>query len=486
MQMIGRSLWVWCSFSLFLWLVAVTTQAGELDLGCLGWALFFALPVAIATQLGGLGSDARARLQYPSAAWLVVVAWVLGVAPSLIVDPPEAHLVFRFSEAALMAARALFMLWCTLFVIVAGRPAETRLRAELRTPDLLALSATGVACFIYLARVGLFSFYQPVALKQAVEPGGFAASVVVAGIPLFTILPPIFLLAVTRARTRTLSLATWAAFAGSWIGVFFLASRTSIAVALAACLLLARRLQFTLRPVVVLGVAALLPTVLVLMMAYRNALVSSNEGALSFGQYMSVATDATSSLENQEQRASLLHDISSNVRVRLWYGQQFCVVVDNWLEQGAELRGSFLSGLAGSLPSLFFPDKNAVSASYDLEYLLQSIGLFPVGDLGPMPWMQWLFELGIAGIFCGALFYGWLVRILERRIGAASSVYELVFWLELFIVIWTPEHTTDGLLMSARNTLVVIALVGPCALVLSKLGASVQLQRRERGARAVQ
>jgi hypothetical protein len=55
-------------------------------------------------------------------------------------------------------------------------------------------------------------------------------------------------------------------------------------------------------------------------------------------------------------------------------------------------------------------------------------------------------------------------------------------WLELFIVLWTPEHTTDGLLMSARNTLVVIAVVGPCAFVLNKLGATVQLSRKERAA----
>jgi hypothetical protein len=123
MQMIGRSLWVWCSFSLFLWLVAVVTQASEADVAYLGWAFFFSIPVLIASQLGGLGSDARARLHYPSASLLVVAAWILGVAPSLIVDPPEAHLVFRFSDSALMAARALFMVWCTLFVICAGRPA---------------------------------------------------------------------------------------------------------------------------------------------------------------------------------------------------------------------------------------------------------------------------------------------------------------------------------------------------------------------------
>jgi hypothetical protein len=369
------------------------------------------------------------------------------------------------------------MVWCTLFVISAGRPAPDKLHASLDTPDLLAFCVTGLLCFTYLARAGLFSFYQPVALKQVVEPGGLAASVVVAGIPLFTILPPLFLLAVTRAPSRVTKVAAWLAFAGSWAAVFFLASRTSVAVAIAACLLLARRLQLVVRPLTVMGVAALLPAVLVLMMAYRTALVSSDEGALTLGQYVSVATDATSSLENQEQRASLLRDISTNVRVRLWYGQQFCVVVDNWLEHGAELRGSFLSGLAGSLPSLLFPDKNAIAASYDIEYLLQSIGLFPIGDLGPMPWMQWLFELGMLGGVCGALFYGGLVRVLERRISATSSVYELVLWLELFIVLWTPEHTTDGLVMSARNTLVVIALVAPCAFVLRKLGASVQISR---------
>ncbi|HET6337249.1 MAG TPA: hypothetical protein VFG30_28685, partial [Polyangiales bacterium] len=43
-----------------------------------------------------------------------------------------------------------------------------------------------------------------------------------------------------------------------------------------------------------------------------------------------------------------------------------------------------------------------------------------------------------------------LVRVIDRRLSHARSIYEVMFWLTAFLTIAAAEHTTDSLLVAAR------------------------------------
>jgi hypothetical protein len=218
--------------------------------------------------------------------------------------------------------------------------------------------------------------------------------------------------------------------------------------------------------------------VLLLIMIYRNALATSEDSAdtVSVGHLLTVASDATSSLSEQEAQTDAVDLVSGNVRVRMWYGQQFCVLIDQWLDDGAALRGTFFSGIISSVPTLLMSNKVELANDLNFEVLIIQSQRFPDIDLAPTPWMQWLYELGILGLVLGALFYAWLARMIEYRISKTSSIYEILFWLGLFTSIVPPEHTTDALALNARIMLIQVLVLGFAARGLTWLSA---LGRRE-------
>jgi hypothetical protein len=235
-------------------------------------------------------------------------------------------------------------------------------------------------------------------------------------------------------------------------------------------LLLCRGLGLRLRANVLLGLSVALPAALVLILVYRNALASNESGAIGVGQFISIASDATSSLNEDDAQSEALDMVSSNARVRLWYGQQFCVLVDQWLDEGAAMHGTIFSGVISSLPTLLMHDKNALAIELNFEVVMTESHRFPDIDLAPTPWMQWLYELGILGLLVGALVYAWLVRLLESRLGKTTSFYEILFWLGVFINMLPPEHTIDSIVLGARGMFVHALITGSFARVMSWVG----------------
>jgi hypothetical protein len=465
--MIGRSLVSWIVFSGLLLLLSCTTQGTELELAYVGWSFMLSIPVLITVQLGGLGHP-NEGLHYPSGALLIVGAWILGIAPSLVSEAPEALLLFRHSDSALMLARPFFLGWCVIFVIAAGRPTPSRIQTTIRSSDFIALSIVSAVFLFYLVRTGLFSAYQATNVKLILEPGSRNTTMLILGTPLFALLPPLFMLISVRASSRWMTLGALIAFAASWPALFFLASRTSLALAVATCLLVGRKLQRPMSMRVVLSVGVALPILLAWVTIYRGALTSSTDGATSFGEYYSIAATATAGLNEKDARSDALDNVSANARVRFWYGPQLCIVIDEWLAHGANMRGSFFSGVVRSIPLMIVPEKNALADELEFEPMLLTLGSFPLLDLSPTPIMQWLFELGALGLLIGPLAYGWFVRLLERRLSQTRSFYEIVFWLELFVLMWAPEHTTDVLIMGVRNIGALIIGIAVTAYVVEK------------------
>jgi hypothetical protein len=286
------------------------------------------------------------------------------------------------------------------------------------------------------------------------------------GMPLFALLPPMFFLVLLQMRGRLSHyLMALTGFFGSWGLLFLLGSRTSFASGVACIFVLCRGLGMRLRANVLIGLSIGMPVLLGLVLIYRSALAETETIATNVSQFISVASDATAALNEEQAQDNAFDLVSSNARARLWYGQQFCVLVDQWLDEGAALRGSLLSGTIATLPTLIMKDKNAASTALNFEKLLLDSRRFPDIDLAPMPWMQWLYELGLVGLLIGSLFYAWFVRLMETRLNKTNSFYETLFWLHMFISILAPEHTTDWLVLTARNIFVDIVIV----LVLAKI-----------------
>lgn len=466
--MIARSLFVWLTFSLMLFAVTVFTQDAQFDPESFGWALLFSLPVFISVQLGGLGREPRGRWRYPSTGLLILSAWILGVAPSLIVDAPESHEWFHFTEASVPLARLFFVGWLALFAVACGRPAEDELKLIAGRTHLITIGSTAMLMVLYLIAGGLFSAYSSSLTAETLAPGSQAATIRILGSALFNLLPALFLLIATQEHKRAPRTLAWIAFGFSWLVLFLMASRTSIAVGAAACLLLGRKLKQHLSVTTLALVGVGLPLVFLLMTTYREALRAS-EGTTSLASYVSVATDTTSALNAKESRNTAVEGFETNAKRRFWFGQQFCMVVDEWLDHGAALRGTLFAGAVRLVPTIIYPSKNEIADSLEFETTLISLGTFPPIDLAPTPWMQWLFELGLAGMLLGPIFYGLLVRAIERRLSQTRSLYEASFWLQMFSMMFSPEHTTDMIVLNVRTMLILIVMFIVVDFIVDKL-----------------
>jgi hypothetical protein len=82
----------------------------------------------------------------------------------------------------------------------------------------------------------------------------------------------------------------------------------------------------------------------------------------------------------------------------------------------------------------------------------------------------------------GSLLYARLVRLIDRRVSATRSPYELLFWAALLSQVCSPEHVTDSLIVSARNigAIILIALAVRFALQRVLLPA-LKTRRRPTG-----
>lgn len=472
--MLPRVLFAWLPFSVLLLLLGLYSQGEPFQFQHFVLALWLSMPVGVAVLRGGLG-EANSPLQYPSLALLIVSAWILGVGPSLVVESEAARYFYRYTPIAMSLARVFFFCWCLVFSFASGRPRLQALSARATLPDFLACALVAGALALYLVGAGMFSFYQT--SGKLLQAGSTESLAVVLGMPLFTLLPPLFFLALLRWRGGlTPYLLMLAGFAASWGLLFLLGSRTTVASAVACIFVLCRGLGIQLRAKVLVGLGIAMPALLVLILVYRTALAGNESQATNVSQFITVASDATSSLNKQQGQDDALALVSSNVRVRFWYGQQFCVLVDQWLDEGAMLRGSLLSGTIASLPTLLLKEKNALADDLNFEKLMHDSRRFPAIDLAPMPWMQWLYELGVFGLLIGTLLYAWFVRVIETRLSRTKSFYETLFLLEMFICILAPEHTTDWLVLAARNTVADVLLVGLLAKIITWFS---QLNRRE-------
>lgn len=466
-------------FGLALFAVTVFTQDAQFDPESFAWSMLFALPIFVSVQLGGLGSNARERLRYPSAGLLVLCAWILGGAPSLIVDAPESHQLFHFTETSVTLARIFFFAWCGLFALASGRPAPDQLQLIAGRTHLITIGSMALVMILYLVRGGLFSAYRASNIAESLEPGSQAATIQVLGGVLFMLLPPLFLLIATREQSPTSRLLAWIAFFLSWIALFLMASRTSIAVGVGACMFLGRKLKLNLNTSTLSMVALGLPLVFMLMTTYRDALQVS-EGTTSIGHYLTVASNSTSSLNAKESRTHAFEGFETNAKRRFWFGQQFCMIVDEWLDHGAALRGSVFAGAVRTVPTLIYPEKNQIADGLEFETALMSLGTFPRIDLAPTPWMQWLFEFGIIGMLLGPIGYGLLVRAIEQRLSHTRSLYEAAFWLQLFSLMFSPEHTTDMFALGARTMLILIIMFIVIDFVVDKLTAAAAMRAMRR------
>jgi uncharacterized transporter YbjL len=93
--------------------------------------------------------------------------------------------------------------------------------------------------------------------------------------------------------------------------------------------------------------------------------------------------------------------------------------------------------------------------------------------------MQWLFELGLVGMLLGPIFYGLLARMIDKRLSHTGSLYEASFWLQLFALMFSPEHTTDMFALGARSMLILILIFIAIDFAVDKLTAGSALRQAE-------
>lgn len=464
--MLVRSLFVWLASSLLLFWIAFVTQAQEYQPLYLAYATLFTFPIGVCVYRGALGTQTEASFGYPSISICVVSAWIFTVGPSLIVETPESLLTFNYSSEGLSWARMFFFAWCVLFAFVSGRPHEKPMSVVVRQTDFWSLIGCSAVIMSALVSMGLYSNYQGMSVRTDYEPGSSAAILKAIGAPLPALLPVMCALCYAKAQSKRAQWLTLACFLLACVALFLATSRTAIVLAMLMCMTLGRKLELRPRLSMMLGVGASVPVLLLLVFAYRQTLSSSEQGATTVSAYVSTAADSTGAvMRDKTTRSDVIVALSENVRSRLWYGQQFSTTVDGWLSHGAELRGSFFAGLIRAAPTFLVPDKNDMANEIEFERLLVASGRFPPIDLGPMPWQQWLFELGVPGLFLGALLYGALVRLIDRRLSSARSLYEIAFWFTVFLTIAAAEHTTDSLFVAGR--LIAVFLIVAAAIAFA-------------------
>jgi hypothetical protein len=474
--MIVRSLYVWFGSSLLLFWLSFITQADEWQAEYLAYAAFFAFPIGVAVYLGAVGTKRDSAFEYPAISICVLATWIFSVAPSLVVETPESLFTFSYSADGLFWGRVLFFLWCLIFVLAAGRPFERTMQVQVRSADFWALFGCAAAIMAALISLGTFSNYQSTSVHTEYEAGTVATTLKTLGAPLPPLLPVLCALTYSRASSAQMRWSRMLCFLLSCVALFLATSRTAIVLSLLLCLCLGRKLALQPRLRMIAAVGTALPILLLLVFAYRQSLALSHEGATSVSAYLTTAANSTGAVvRDRAVRDEAIVALSENVKSRLWYGQQFSTTVDGWLDHGAEWQGSFFAGAVRAAPTFLVPNKNELANQLEFEGLLYRSGRFPLIDLGPMPWQQWLFEGGLGGLLFGAALYGLLVRVIDRRLSHARSIYEVMFWFAAFLTIAAAEHTTDSLLLVARIIFVFLL----CAAALG-FGLRLLVQERER------
>ena len=459
--MLTRAILVWLTFAFMLLGVALYSQDLPFELSALGLSFLFALPLAIATLQGALGSTDR--YEYPSAGFFILGLWTLAMAPSFVVDNPEAHITFTYTTQAMWTGRWLYFLWGMLFVIGGGTITHERTLVMPKLVDMVAIAIPLTAALAYLIVAGRFSNYTG-ATVGTLELGSASSVAYSMAQSSLLAVPALLLLIATRADTTRPRLVARLLFLLSWPLLFLSGGRSQLAYAACGCFFVARSVGLRFRPIVAAGVIACTPVLFFLIFTYRSALHESTAPTLSLGDFMQVAVTTTGEVFSQrDARETALTSFSDNTKLRLWYGTQFFTVVDEWLDNGAGFHGTFLEGIIRSLPSWLFPGKNELADEYHIEGQLLRTGRFPDMDLGPTPWMQWLFELGLVGVCFGAVIYGRWASYIDRRMSKTNSLYESYFWIGMLLSTCSPEQTTDTMLIGARNIgalLIVAYLLG--------------------------
>jgi hypothetical protein len=360
------------------------------------------------------------------------------------------------SDQAVFLGRVLFLLWCIVFTIAAGRPSPDLIRLKPRTADTVALCVPIVIALTSQLVRGQFTNYQA---GQAA--GNFGDTKIIIAISLgrntLVFLPGLSLMLARRARTQGLIWLSRTIGVASVLLMLLTGGRSTIAFATGYAFLFARLTGMRFRLGVSVAAVLAVPLAFLFVFTYRIALSSADLEIASLSELTSIATNTASTLaDGGKDRGQAVADFSANVRVRMGIGPQFNAVVESWLAKGPAFEGTFLDGLISVLPVYIFPDKNKLAVTHNFELALQRRGILPEIDLSPTPWMQWLYEFGVAGILIGATLSGRVVRFLERRIIHTQSTFEIVFWTYLLSAIYPAEMTIDAIFLVARDAGVLV------------------------------
>lgn len=454
--MLTRALLVYLSATALLTSLSVGVQDVPFEAEHLLWGALFALPLGLSVLLGSLGTT---QFAYPNASFGIVAIWISAMAPSYIVDHPESHQVFMYTEQGVTIGRWLFFVWCVLFVMAAGKAHERRSQLAPRMLDAVAVTLPVALALGYQVIGGSFSNYRAGNNPDLIPHGSAAQVALGIGNCVLTALPGFFLLVGRRASSGALVWFTRIGFVTALLVMFLNGGRSALAYTAVIWFFVARVSGVTFRPTLIAGAALGLPLAFFFMFTYRTALAESSSEFSSLSDFTTIATDSTSAVVQQagvRNRAVL--SFSDNVRVRVWFGPQFFTVVDEWLDHGPAYRGTPLDNVIRLLPTVLFPEKNAIADEYKFESAVLRTGRFPQMDLSPTPWMQWLYETGPLGLIVAALCYGWLVRFLDRRAATTHSTYVFLFVCGVLSLACSPEVLTDVLLVSSREVFIVACL----------------------------
>ncbi|MET0385840.1 MAG: hypothetical protein ABW321_07770 [Polyangiales bacterium] len=470
--MLLRALIATLVFAVALGQTALYAQSVELELEHIMWTLVFSLPIGLSVLLGSLGTR---RLEYPSLGLCALALWNFAIAPAFIVELPEMRYGIVYSLEAGVLGRWLFLVWCLVFAMAAGRAREEPVKLRVSGHEIVAIAVPIAIALVYQLMQGMFTAYQVTDKERVTDTRIVIAACI--GKNALVFLPGFFLLVASRVRQHP-GLVWFCRGAGAITVILLLLTggRSGIAFSAALGFYYARSAGYRVSIVRSAVVLAAVPIAFLLVFAYRNAVQGSEEQVVLFSDLTSMASNSASDMiATGDSRDRALGDFSDNVRIRAAVGLQFFAVVENWLSHGAAFEWTFADGLIRVLPSYLFPGKNELAMNYGFEGALKRTGRVPDVDLAPTFWMQWLFEFGLAGLIIGAVFFGRLVRLVERRIGTTSSVFEVLFWGYVLSTICTVEVTTDILFLSMRDGLVVVSL----AYGISRL---IVLFTRSRGA----
>lgn len=427
----------------------------QFEIAHLGWAILISLPVGLSVLWGSLGTE---RLEYPNSTFGVLMFWILSVGPWLIAEAPDPVFDLRLSDESIIVGRLLFLLWCLLFTVSAGRPLQGLARLNPRTVDAVALCIPIAGSLAIQLASGQFSDYQ--AGRNSGEASSTTIIIAMSlGRNTLEFLPGFFLLLSKRSRSSTL---IWLSRVCGFLSIplmLLAGGRRAIAFAAGYAFLFARLSGIRFRLGISIVAALAVPACFFFVFTYRTALSNADIETASLSDLTFIASDTAKTLaRGEEVRGHAVLDFSENVRVRMGIGPQFYAVVDSWLAKGPAFEGTYLDGLISVLPVYFFPEKNQLAVKHNLEFTLQAQGILPDVDLSPTPWMHWLYEFGLIGIIVGAVISGRLVRFLERRLILTDSLFELVFWTYLLSAIYPAETTIDSIFLIAREAAVLVSL----------------------------